>query len=292
MRMRMRMNFLSKHLVTLRPFCTSYVLEKLYKHTLLVLKNDSDDDDNNNNSSDSSQPPLFYLSKQPILINKNSIIFNQYQMKQLEYMIRMHKQNLSMILLSNNDTDTTDTNKNNKANEHGTIKGKEGEGGPVSFLFFFKFIHLFIIPSQRTKNKTKCKYNSLNRTLTGPDRTDLVALSRVRLRLRLRLRFVLCCICVCVCVCVCVVLLPSCQLYSFSLLQHKIYFVLFCFLPTYLSTCMPALSLTLPSFLLFLSLLFTYSFFILGKNIIIIIIITNYFTIMLSKRRKGKGKGR
>jgi hypothetical protein len=60
---------------------------------------------------------------------------NQYQMNGLEYMIRMYKQNLSMILLAETENDVNES---------------KGGGGLVSF---FKFIH--------NKTKTKKKTNTI-----------------------------------------------------------------------------------------------------------------------------------
>ena len=83
-------------------------------------------------------------------------------MKQLEYMIQMYKQNLSMILLLNND----------QANGNNSITGKEGKGGTLVSFFFSSssssssnsFIHSITKDKLIRQNANTI---ALNRTLTG-----------------------------------------------------------------------------------------------------------------------------
>ena len=98
-----------------------------------------------------------------------------------------------------------------------------------------------------------------------PDQTDLGALSLSRARVRLRsVPFRLHCVSLRF---VAFVLLPSCQLYSFSLLQHKIYFVLFfAYLSIYLHACLPTCLIAYLTFLFSFSLSLIYLLFFYSRE--------------------------
>ena len=137
---RFRHNFLAQNVDALRPFCTASVLQTMctteHHHnshdddhetdTEEDEDSDSDDDSEEADRSHSSSPglevlpALFVLNNQPpAMVNTKTAALTTEQLNNLECMIRMHKQNLAMVMYARSTT-TADKHDNPKHNYEST----------------------------------------------------------------------------------------------------------------------------------------------------------------------------
>ena len=138
---RFRHNFLAQNVDALRPFCTASVLQNTgtteHHHNAhdddheTDTEEDDDDSDNDSEEADRSHsssspglevlPALFVLNNQPpALVNTKTATLTTEQLNNLECMIRMHKQNLAMVMYARSSTTTADKHENPNHNYEST----------------------------------------------------------------------------------------------------------------------------------------------------------------------------